>query len=98
MIRNYEQIKHSTETHKEQLIDARPRDDFNKENSILGENRIPKAINVPYPELFDINTGTIKDNNLLLECTFFFKVFYCFNRQNIQNLFLTKLSVQKRRS
>jgi 3-mercaptopyruvate sulfurtransferase SseA len=61
LIRNYEQIKNNIATKKEILIDARPSAEFNKAN-------IPNSINVPYDELFDPETETIRNKENLIKC------------------------------
>ncbi|SDI20005.1 MULTISPECIES: 3-mercaptopyruvate sulfurtransferase [Bradyrhizobium] len=63
-IRNKQQLLRNLETQAEQLIDARPRARF---EGIVAEPRpgrrsghIPGSRNVPYVELFDAETGTMK--------------------------------------
>lgn len=69
MIRNYDQINTNLETKKEKIIDARSKEDFNKINPVLGvPNNIPNSVNIPYSELFDPNTGTIKNLDQLMNC------------------------------
>ena len=64
---DYEAILKVLEKKSHQLVDTRPRDDFGKENSLLGKNHLDDAKNFPYQELFDLNTGTIKDEAELRE-------------------------------
>lgn len=65
--RNYEDILKSLDTKTVQLVDARPRDDFNKENALLGQNHISSAKNFPYTELFDTEAGKLKERTKLIE-------------------------------
>lgn len=68
LIRNYEHIVGNLETKKELIVDARNRDDFNKIDSTSGkENKISWSKNVPYAELFDSNTATIKNLQQIAE-------------------------------
>ena len=65
-MRNYEDIKQNK---TELVLDARGPGEFNKVNEIIGEkNHIPNSINVPYNELFDLNTGLLKTKEELLRC------------------------------
>ena len=65
-MRNYEDI---TKNKTELVLDARGPGEFNKVNEITGErNHIPNSINVPYNELFDLNTGLLKTKEELLRC------------------------------
>jgi thiosulfate/3-mercaptopyruvate sulfurtransferase len=63
-IRSQQQLTGNLETHTEQLVDARPRPRF--EGTVaeprpgLRPGHIPGSRNVPYAELFDANTGTMK--------------------------------------
>lgn len=61
LIRNYEQIKSNLATKKEIVIDARPPKEYSQGN-------IPNSINVPYDELFDPKTKTIKNKKNLIKC------------------------------
>ena len=54
LIRNYTQIKKNLKTKEELVVDARSARDFKKGN-------IPNSVNVPYSELFNPRTKTIKN-------------------------------------
>lgn len=69
LMRNYEDVLSNINSKKELLIDARPREDFDKINPVIGlPNNIPNSKNVPYSELFDSSTGNIKTNDQLKLC------------------------------
>jgi len=63
-LRSKEQLLGNLETHKEQLVDARPRPRF--EGTVAEpwpgrrSGHIPGSRNVPYAELFDAGTGAMK--------------------------------------
>jgi thiosulfate/3-mercaptopyruvate sulfurtransferase len=63
-IRSQQQVLGNLVTHAEQLVDARPRGRF--EGSVAEprpdsrSGHIPGSRNVPYAELFDVKTGTMK--------------------------------------
>ena len=59
LLRDFDDIKKNIKSGKEQVIDSRKSEDFNKIVDNL-ENRIPNSINVPYSELFDTSTNQIK--------------------------------------
>jgi thiosulfate/3-mercaptopyruvate sulfurtransferase len=63
-LRSKEQLQSNLQTHKEQVIDARPRPRF--EGSVTEpwpgrrSGHIPGSRNVPYADLFDAGTGAMK--------------------------------------
>jgi thiosulfate/3-mercaptopyruvate sulfurtransferase len=63
-VRSQQQLLGNLETHAEQVVDARPRRRF--EGAVAEpwpgrrSGHIPGSRNVPYAELFDANTGTMK--------------------------------------
>ncbi|CAF0930483.1 unnamed protein product, partial [Brachionus calyciflorus] len=68
LTRNYDDIIQNITSKKEQVVDARPREDFNKINPVIGlPNNIPNSVNLPYSELFDSSTGLIKNDQQLKE-------------------------------
>lgn len=65
-MRNFDQVVKNIDSKEEQLVDVRPKDDFNSINPDTNKpNNIPNSINVPFGEIFDKNSGTIKDKNEL---------------------------------
>jgi len=67
LLREFNDIKENIKSRKEQVIDSRKSEDFNKIVDNL-ENRIPNSINIPYSELFDASTNQIKTKDKLKEC------------------------------
>jgi thiosulfate/3-mercaptopyruvate sulfurtransferase len=68
LLRDFAAINENLVTGKEEIIDARGQADFERVDPLDGkENHIPKSKNVPYSDLFDNNTGIIKDKKELLE-------------------------------
>lgn len=66
--RDYDQIVSNIETDKEQVVDVRGVGEFNSVNQLTGEpNHIPGSLNLPYSELFDPTTYTLKDKEQLLQ-------------------------------
>ena len=63
-VRSKQQVLNNLDTHGEQMVDARPRPRF--EGAVAEpwpgrrSGHIPGSRNVPYAELFDANTGTMK--------------------------------------
>lgn len=71
MIRSFEDIIKNQETRTELIVDAREREELDEINPKTGKKSIiPNSVNVPYSELFDKNTNTLKDTKNLLECKF----------------------------
>lgn len=69
---NYDEFLKVLNSKSHQLVDTRPICEFDLENSLLGKNHFEDAINFPYQDLFDPNTGTIKDKTELSESKFLF--------------------------
>ena len=69
LLRDFEQIEEIVDKKSEQIVDARGPGDFAKLNEFTQrENNIPDSKNVPYPALFDPNTGLLKEKEELMNC------------------------------
>ena len=67
LLRDFNAINNNILSNKEQVIDARGPADFEKIDPDGAENHIPNSMNVPYGDLFDSNSGLIKDRKEILE-------------------------------
>lgn len=67
MVRDFDAIVSNIESHKEQLVDVRDSEEFNKVVDGV-KNNIPFSKNLPYSEFFDKENGSLKNLDELRKC------------------------------
>lgn len=70
LIRSFDEIVSNIENKKEQLVDVRDSEEFNKDIEGI-KNNIPNSKNLPYNTFFDSENGGLKNLEELKQCNTF---------------------------